>query len=39
MELALTVPSPERVALGRALAEAHTWVAAAERHLDFYRAR
>ncbi|WP_430781714.1 MSMEG_0565 family glycosyltransferase [Actinoplanes sp. G11-F43] len=30
-------PSPSRAAAGRALAAAHTWRAAAERHADFYR--
>nr|WP_062331142.1 MSMEG_0565 family glycosyltransferase [Herbidospora sakaeratensis] len=35
---AVTVPSPERVANGKALAARHTWRRAAEAHLEFYRA-
>jgi glycosyltransferase-like protein len=30
-------PSPQRVAAGRALAGAHTWSTAAQRHVAFYR--
>jgi len=37
LAVALRVPSPERQAAGRALAESYTWSAAAERHLAFYR--
>jgi glycosyltransferase-like protein len=35
---ALDRPDPERAAAGRSLAARHTWQAAAERHLKFYRA-
>jgi glycosyltransferase-like protein len=34
---AISVPDPVRAGLGRELAAAHTWDAAARRHLDFYR--
>ncbi len=34
---ALTAPSPQRTAAGRALAAAHTWRTAAEAHAAFYR--
>ena len=33
---AIKEPDPGRAAAGRALAAAHTWEAAARRHLDFY---
>jgi glycosyltransferase-like protein len=34
---AIKEPDPERVAAGRALAYAHTWQAAARRHVEFYQ--
>jgi len=34
---AIKEPDPVRTAAGRALAGAHTWRAAAERHVEFYR--
>lgn len=36
---ALAVPDPRRAAAGRALAAAHTWSTAADRHADLDRAR
>ncbi|MEV4351015.1 MSMEG_0565 family glycosyltransferase [Actinoplanes sp. NPDC049596] len=37
LSTSLTEPSPARVAAGRALAATHTWQAAAEHHVAFYR--
>jgi glycosyltransferase-like protein len=34
---AITVPDPDRTERGRRRAAAHTWTAAARRHLEFYR--
>jgi glycosyltransferase involved in cell wall biosynthesis len=34
---AITVPDPARAAAGRALAESHTWAAAARAHAGLYR--